>query len=64
MIMCDKCNGDKWLYVGCCSGFECGCMGLPIGIKPCDKCNENGEQEPSKSMQEDECFKHMEDLSK
>lgn len=28
----------------CCSGFECGCMGLPTEPPICDKCIKESEQ--------------------
>lgn len=43
---CKKCNDDRYILVGCCSGFECGCMGRATDIKPCESCNEN-EQAPA-----------------
>ena len=43
--MCDRPNcsnmvevGDDYEPKGCCSGFECGCMGMVINPVFCDEC--------------------------
>ena len=34
--VCGKCGGNGLAAVGCCSGFECGCRGMPVDFIPCD----------------------------
>jgi len=46
MYNCEGCNKEMkaqkdYEHEHCCSGFECGCMGLPINPIFCDKCEES-----------------------
>jgi hypothetical protein len=50
LLICDKCKGDNYLPINCCSGAECGCMGQIIDYKPCDKCNKNESKKPSEAL--------------
>ena len=42
--ICQECNGDLFIPVGCCNGFECGCLGMPVDAKPCHVCNSDGKK--------------------
>ena len=33
---CARCGGTGLKPVYCCSGFECGCRGLPVNFEPCE----------------------------
>ena len=37
MSECLDCHDTCVVFVGCCSGSMCGCMGYPVAAKPC-KC--------------------------
>ena len=37
-ISCKEADVEDWIAEYCCSGRECGCMGLPIEPPLCDKC--------------------------
>jgi len=50
---CTTCNGYNYELLGCCSGRECGCMGQPIDVKPCSKCNPDGSKEPTEEAKKD-----------
>ena len=50
-LACNKCGGTGYLMVGCCSGFECGCMGLPVGLGDCE-CNNKASDEQIKEWAE------------
>ena len=53
MSDCDECGGTNYNFLGCCSGFECGCCGMPVDITPCPACNSDGKKEPTKDITED-----------
>jgi len=42
---CKDCWGDNYILQGCCSGQECGCMGQPVSMTNCEKCNPDGTAE-------------------
>lgn len=46
MSNCDKCAGDNYILLGCCSGRECGCMGHAVQSTNCPECNPLGDKEP------------------
>lgn len=48
---CNNCQDDNYVSVGCCSGYECGCMGQPIDVEPCNYCNKDEKKEPSDEFQ-------------
>ena len=37
MAECNSCGDSGVVFIGCCSGFDCGCMGYPVLAKKC-KC--------------------------
>lgn len=41
---CKECHGDNYILIGCCSGRECGCMGQPVQLTNCNKCNPDGDK--------------------
>lgn len=47
---CTECHGDFYDLVGCCSGYQCGCMGQPVGIRACKNCNKYGSKDIPKSL--------------
>ena len=51
--LCSQCNGYNYELIGCCSGYECGCMGQPVDSEPCSKCNQDGEKDPSLQARRD-----------
>lgn len=53
---CKTCRGYHYTLVGCCSGFECGCMGQPVDAEPCKTCNSDGEKPPSEEAKKDYPF--------
>lgn len=44
---CDQCNDDRFFLIGCCSGHDCGCYGMPIDAEPCGQCNKDGSKPAS-----------------
>lgn len=65
---CQKCGDDRYIPYGCCSGRECGCMGMAIGVDNCPECNPDGTAEPSEGLKEsmpwefmtqEECREHQ-----
>ena len=46
IISCKKCGDERFLLIGCCGGFECGCMGMPVAFDECRECNADGKAEP------------------
>lgn len=50
---CKTCGGYNFVLLGCCSGRECGCRGLPVDAGQCLDCNSNGAKEPSEQAKED-----------
>ena len=52
MCKCDVCQDTGIIFVGCCSGHQCGCMGMPVGAKNC-KC---GQPIDESKMSNDELF--------
>ena len=36
--MCDKCLDTGLVLEGCCSGYMCGCMGMPVKFVRCSSC--------------------------
>ena len=57
---CEHCENDRYIINGCCSGYQCGCMGQPTSITNCVKCNPDGDLEPSKSISDLPYFKYLE----
>lgn len=57
---CDNCENDRYIVEGCCSGYQCGCMGQPTSITNCTSCNPEGDLEPSKSISDLPYFKYLE----
>lgn len=49
---CTRCNDFKFILHNCCSGRECGCMGMPTAVSYCPECNPKGEIEPPESIAE------------
>lgn len=47
---CKDCQGDNFILLGCCNGRDCGCMGGPVQVTNCKKCNPNGLAEMSKDI--------------
>lgn len=35
MCKCDVCQDTGIVLVDCCSGHQCGCMAMPVGVKNC-----------------------------
>lgn len=33
---CKVCDNTGMKLTGCCSGYMCGCMGMPVQISPCN----------------------------
>lgn len=52
MCKCDVCQDTGIVFVGCCSGHQCGCMGMPVGAKNC-QC---GQPVDESKMSNDELF--------
>ena len=52
MSNCKKCNDEHYILSGCCSGTMCGCMGKPVLMTNCIKCNPNGDKKPNGSAEE------------
>lgn len=38
-MKCKKCNDTGVVVDGCCSGYECGCLGMPVMFINC-KCGQ------------------------
>lgn len=58
MNKCSICQDTGIVFVGCCSGNQCGCMGMPVAAKDCEcgqKINES-----KMSSQELVFFAHVE----
>ena len=36
MTICYKCHDTVIVFICCCSGYMCGCMGMPVAAKGCD----------------------------
>lgn len=36
MTLCYKCHDTGIVFIGCCSGYMCGCMGMPVAAKGCE----------------------------
>jgi len=49
---CEKCRGDGWMPMGCCSGHECGCMGRAVELWECPDCNEDKKKDIPKELLE------------
>ena len=64
MSVCKKCRDEKFILTGCCNGRECGCMGMPVGIENCDRCNRENKGELPKSITEEKHFKYLDDYTK
>lgn len=58
MKVCDICEDTGIVFIGCCSGNMCGCMGFPVAAKRC-KC-EQGVNESKMSEQELIIFSNVE----
>lgn len=58
MSTCDTCEDTGVVFVGCCSGNMCGCMGYPVAAKGC-KCKQ-GVNESNMSEQELLIFSNIE----
>lgn len=58
MSKCHICEDTGVLFIGCCSGYMCGCMGYPIAAKGC-KCNQKPD-ESKMSEQEVLIFSNVE----
>ncbi|KRI65813.1 hypothetical protein [Acinetobacter baumannii] len=52
MNKCSICQDTGIVFVGCCSGNQCGCMGMPVAAKNC-KCGQPINEE---KMSKDELF--------
>lgn len=52
MSNCNICQDTGVVFLGCCSGNQCGCMGQPVAAKNC-KC---GQQVNEEKMSNDELF--------
>ena len=57
---CEHCENDRYIVTGCCSGYQCGCMGQPTNITNCVECNPEGDMEPSKEIADAPYFKYLE----
>lgn len=44
---CPVCHNNYYEPIMCCNGASCGCLGKPVGFKPCQACNRNREKKPS-----------------
>lgn len=58
MSNCDFCSDTGVVFIGCCSGSMCGCMGYPVLAKGC-KCGQKVD-ESKMSEQEVLIFKNVE----
>jgi hypothetical protein len=38
-LLCSECGGSGIELLDCCSGFECGCRGIPVDAIKCTKCS-------------------------
>ena len=47
---CKTCRDDFYIFHHCCSGHQCGCMGYPVQVSYCCKCNADGAKEPREEM--------------
>lgn len=47
---CIECHNDHYIGIGCCSGFECGCMGMVTDFKACQTCNKDESIPPSDEL--------------
>jgi len=50
-MKCEQCQGERYMLQGCCSGIECGCMGMPVSVTNCTECNPEGTAEMSKELE-------------
>lgn len=55
---CDKCNSG-FVFFTCCSGRDCGCMGLPVQVTNCKFCNKDNNKPDSNDL---EIIKYIEIL--
>ncbi len=44
MPFCIDCQDEHYVLIGCCDGRECGCMGQPVQMTNCKKCNPNNDK--------------------
>ncbi len=58
MSLCKNCNNERFIFHTCCSGFQCGCMGVPVAVSPCVICNYDGNIKPNNDLWQK--MKHME----
>jgi len=57
---CNKCDGDNYILLGCCSGHECGCMGQPVQMTNCKLCNPKGDADLPENENFREYAEHVE----
>ena len=50
MPSCLECQDERYVLNGCCSGRECGCMGAPVSLSNCIKCNPKGDKDPGDTV--------------
>ena len=50
MSKCRSCNDDRYKLIACCSGQQCGCMGMPVQLSNCVECNPDDDKEMSRSL--------------
>lgn len=60
MSECKTCTDDKYILIGCCDGFECGCRGMPVALSNCKECNPDDDKEMSLDMKDLEYIEHLE----
>ncbi|ENX48272.1 hypothetical protein F886_00073 [Acinetobacter sp. NIPH 542] len=48
MNKCDECQDTGIVFIGCCSGHQCGCMGQPVAAKKCKCCHPIDESKMTK----------------
>ena len=60
MANCESCNNDRYKLIGCCSGYECGCRGLPVQFSNCLECNPDNDKEMHPSLSGCDYIKHLE----
>ncbi len=49
---CNECGDEHYILIGCCNGYQCGCMGQPVNITNCKKCNPEGDKPIKGSLSE------------
>lgn len=57
-MKCDECGDTGIIFVNCCSGYLCGCLGQPTQAKSC-KCGQDVNEE-NMSKYEQLAFRHVE----